>query len=420
MTYPQTPRTTAARYQHRVGYDRAAVHALLDEAYLCHLSFAVDGEPRILPTLFVRVDDTIYLHGSTGSTPALAARADGAPVSVAVTELDALILARSQFNHSANYRSLVAHGRAVPVTDEDTKRTVLDALMNKVGPGRAGHTRPPTRAELAATAVLALPLVEVSLKQRTGGVRDDREDLALPYWAGVVPFVTRRGPAETDHQGVRATAPGYVSVRSPWHTPVTLTGDIVRLEPLRLDDAAEMLAALDDEEVHRHIPAPRPADLDAARATIAATLARQDAGQAVAFAQRDAVTGEFIGVTSYHDILPERDTLAIGGTQLAKPRWRTGANTEAKVLLLTHAFEVIGAGRVEWHTDIRNTRSQAAIERLGAVREGVLRRHRRRADGSWRDTVLYSMTVEEWPSAKKALVARLAAGQTEHHVARHH
>lgn len=208
--YPPTTRTTATRERDRMGYRRADIHAVLDEAYHCHLAFVVDGEPRVLPTLHVRIGETVYLHGSTGSRPLLAARAGaGLPVSLAVTLLDGLVLARSQFHHSANYRSVVAHGTARLVTDESDKRRVLAALLDKLGPGRAADSRPPTRKELAETAVLALPLREVSLRCRTGGVSEDPADLALPHWAGVVPLRLVPGVPEPD-AGVAGPAPDYL------------------------------------------------------------------------------------------------------------------------------------------------------------------------------------------------------------------
>ena len=199
MTFPQTPRTTALRDRARIGYDRDAAHAIIDEAHHCHLSFVVDGQPRLLPTLIVRIDDTVYLHGSTGSRPLLAARGpDGLDVCVAVTHLDGLVLARSQFHHSANYRSVVAHGRAHLVTDDETRARVLTALVEKVATGRAVDTRAPSRRELAETAVLALPLAEASVKVRTGGVADEPADLGLPHWAGVVPLRVTAGRPEPD------------------------------------------------------------------------------------------------------------------------------------------------------------------------------------------------------------------------------
>lgn len=216
-TYRQTPRTTGLRVRERLGYDRAAVHAVLDEAYHCHLAFVVDGEPRVLPTLHVRIDGTVYLHGSTGSRPMLAAaRAGGLPVSLAVTLLDGLVFARSQFHHSANYRSVVAHGTATPVTDETAKRRVLSALVDKLGRGRATDSRPPTRKELAETAVLALALDEVSLKSRTGPGADEPEDYALPYWAGVVPMRLVPGRPEPDRDVTTPTPPylpGVITAR---------------------------------------------------------------------------------------------------------------------------------------------------------------------------------------------------------------
>jgi RimJ/RimL family protein N-acetyltransferase len=144
-----------------------------------------------------------------------------------------------------------------------------------------------------------------------------------------------------------------------------------------------------------------------ARRIITAALTTADQ---LAFAQRLAGTGQLVGTTSFYEIDPGRSAVAIGHTWLARPYWRTGLNTESKLLMLRHAFETLQAERVVWHTDIRNLRSQAAIERLGATREGVLRHHRRRPDGSLRDTVQYSMVRQEWADARARLVAALERG----------
>ncbi|WP_431934853.1 bifunctional pyridoxamine 5'-phosphate oxidase family protein/GNAT family N-acetyltransferase [Micromonospora sp. RP3T] len=404
--YPRTERTTATRTRDRMHYDRATAHALLDEAYHCALAFTSDGEPRVLPTLHVRVDDTLYLHGSTGSRPLLAARgADGLPVSVAVTHLDGLVYARSQFHHSANYRSVVAHGTARLVTDEREKAAVLTALVEKVAAGRSTESRPPNRRELAETAVLALPLREVSVRMRTGGVNDEPADAELPYWAGVLPLRLTPGRPEPD-TGVVAPVPAYLrSARSPWQDPVVLRGEHVVLEPLDLAHADELYAASEDPEVWRHLGTRQPTDVAGMRRIIAGYLDAQQDGEQVCWAQRCARTGAVVGTTSWYEIDPVRRSLAIGYTWLGRPWWRTGVNTEAKLLLLTRAFEELDAVRVVWHTDIRNERSQRAIERLGATREGVLRHHRQRPDGSWRDTVQYSMLAPEWPAARARLRA---------------
>ncbi len=206
--YPPTPRTTALRDRGRMRYDEDTVHAILDEAYFCHLGFVVDGSPRILPTLHVRVDDVLYLHGSTGSRPMLAA-SSGLPVCVAVTLLDGLVYARSHFHHSANYRSVVAHGVASPVSSPEEKRRVLAALVDKVAAGRAADSRPPTAKELAQTTVLALPLREVSAKVRASGVADEPEDYDLAHWAGVVPLRLAPGSPLPD-DGVSVPAPAYL------------------------------------------------------------------------------------------------------------------------------------------------------------------------------------------------------------------
>lgn len=195
-TYQPSPRTTPTRAAQRVAYDRAAVHRVLDEAVVAHVGFVVDGRPVVLPQLHARVGDQVYLHGSTGARAMLVARDGGLPVCVTVTLLDALVLARSAFHHSINYRSVVAHGLAVPVEQEAEKRAALSALVDAVAPGRSAGTRSPSRRELAATTVLRLDLREVSVKVRSGPPNDDPEDLDLPHWAGVLPIVTHAGSPE--------------------------------------------------------------------------------------------------------------------------------------------------------------------------------------------------------------------------------
>ncbi|MFI2352813.1 pyridoxamine 5'-phosphate oxidase family protein [Streptomyces sp. NPDC019443] len=193
--YEPTERTVPTRSRDRAAYDRELVHSILDEGYVCHLGFARDGAPVVLPTLFARVDDHLYIHGSTGSRPLrMAGESDpGLDVCLTVTHVDGLVLARSAFHHSINYRSVVVHGTAHQVMDPTEKRTALDALVDNVVPGRSLDSRPANPKELAATAVLRLTLTEVSAKLRTGGPNDDPEDAELPYWTGVVPLTTQRG-----------------------------------------------------------------------------------------------------------------------------------------------------------------------------------------------------------------------------------
>ncbi|MEV7788687.1 pyridoxamine 5'-phosphate oxidase family protein [Streptomyces sp. NPDC088106] len=213
-TYPPTERTVPTRSPDRAAYDKDLVHAILDEGYVCHLGFVRDGAPVVLPTLYGRIGEVLYVHGSTGSRPLRAAgRADaGLPVCLTVTHVDALVLARSAFHHSVNYRSVVVHGLAHDVTDPEEKRQALDALVDHVVPGRAADSRPADRKELAATAVLRLELSEVSAKLRTGGVNDEPEDLGLPHWAGVVPLRKGYGTPLADPGLAPGTAlPGYLA-----------------------------------------------------------------------------------------------------------------------------------------------------------------------------------------------------------------
>ncbi|MFJ1568986.1 pyridoxamine 5'-phosphate oxidase family protein [Streptomyces erythrochromogenes] len=212
--YEPTDRTVPTRSRDRARYDRETVHSILDEAYICHLGYVRDGAPVVLPTLFARVGEALYMHGSTGSRPLLAAgRTDpGLPVCVTVTHVDGLVLARSAFHHSLNYRSVIVHGTAHQVTDEEECRTALDAMIDAVAPGRSGDVRPANAKELAATAVIRVDLDEVSAKLRTGPSNDDAEDLGLPHWAGVVPVGTTYGtpvPAADLDPGI--TLPDYLA-----------------------------------------------------------------------------------------------------------------------------------------------------------------------------------------------------------------
>lgn len=211
--YTPTERTVPTRSPQRASYDRDLVHAILDEAHVCHLGFVRDGAPVVLPTLYARVGERLYVHGSTGSRPLRAAgqAEPGLPVCLTVTHVDGLVLARSAFHHSINYRSVVVHGVAHDVTDPEEKRQALDALVDHVVPGRAADSRPANKKELAATAVIRLDLDEVSAKLRTGGVNDEPEDLTLPHWAGVLPVRHTYGPPIPDPGLPPGTElPGYL------------------------------------------------------------------------------------------------------------------------------------------------------------------------------------------------------------------
>ena len=193
--YQRTERTRVRRLPERAAYDRATVHAILDEGFLCHLGFVVDGQPYVIPTGYARVGETVFLHGSTASRLGLR---PGMDVCVTVTLVDGLVLARSAFHHSMNYRSVMAIGRTRPVTDPGEKEAALRALVEHIVPGRSDEVRGGDSRELAATAVLALPLAEVSAKVRTGPPSDDEPDYAQPIWAGVLPLAVTPGEPAPD------------------------------------------------------------------------------------------------------------------------------------------------------------------------------------------------------------------------------
>ena len=182
-----TPRTTVRRLPERARYDRATVHAILDEGLVCHVGFVQEGQPFVVPSAYARVGDRLVIHGSAASRM-VKALAGGAPACATVTLLDGLVLARSGFHHSMNYRSVVVVGTATEVTDPAEKRRALDAIVEHVAPGRAASVRPPSENELRATRVVTLPLDEASAKVRTGPPKDDEADYALAVWAGELPL----------------------------------------------------------------------------------------------------------------------------------------------------------------------------------------------------------------------------------------
>ena len=189
-------RTRVRRLPRRAAYDRATIDAILDEALICHLAFAAGDQPFAIPTAHARIGDHVYVHGSTASRTLRASA--GAPVCLTVTIIDGIVLARSAFHHSMNYRSVVVLGRAEEVRGDEERLAAMRALVDKVSPGRWSEIRPPNGQELKATTILRLSLAEASAKIRTGPPIDDEEDLALPCWAGVVPLALTRGPAIPD------------------------------------------------------------------------------------------------------------------------------------------------------------------------------------------------------------------------------
>ncbi len=199
MNDPSTERTRVRRHPERGRYEREAVYEILDEALYCHLGFEAGGHPYVIPTIHARVDEEVYVHGASASRMLLRL-GEGVPMCLTATLLDGLVLARSVFSHSMNYRSVIVLGVATEVTDPDQKLAALRAVVEHVVPGRWQEARHPTAAELSGTRVLRIPLAEASAKVRSGPPKDPPEDLALPVWAGEIPV--------TLHVGRPVAAPG--------------------------------------------------------------------------------------------------------------------------------------------------------------------------------------------------------------------
>ena len=197
MDFPKTKRTTLKRLAKRGVYDRNNIYEILDEGFICHVGFAVDGKPVVIPTGYARIEDRLYVHGSQASRM-LRTLSQGVDVCVTVTLVDGLVLARSAFHHSINYRSVVIFGRASLVEDPETKLAALFAFSEHVIPGRWTEVRAPTQEELRATSVLSLELTEASAKVRSGPPLDDEEDYSLPVWAGVIPLQVSSGAPLND------------------------------------------------------------------------------------------------------------------------------------------------------------------------------------------------------------------------------
>jgi nitroimidazol reductase NimA-like FMN-containing flavoprotein (pyridoxamine 5'-phosphate oxidase superfamily) len=211
MSQPNTPtpRTRVVREAERAVYDREAAYRILDEGFLCHVGFVTDGQPFVIPTSYGRKDDNLYIHGSAASRMLRQMKAT-VPVCVTVTLLDGLVLARSIFNHSMNYRSVVILGKAVLVDDSEEKLAALITLSEHILPGRWADSRQPNERELKATSVLRLPIEEFSAKVRVGPAVDDADDYSFPTWAGVVPLDMVAGTPINDARLLPGqSAPGY-------------------------------------------------------------------------------------------------------------------------------------------------------------------------------------------------------------------
>jgi nitroimidazol reductase NimA-like FMN-containing flavoprotein (pyridoxamine 5'-phosphate oxidase superfamily) len=211
--FERTDRSTVKRLAKRGTYDRDTIFAILDEGLVCHVGFVVDGAPRVIPTIYARIDETLYIHGSVASRM-LRTLQNGVETCATITLIDGLVLARSAFHHSMNYRSVMIHGIAHPVEGEEKERA-LTAFVEHVVQGRSAEVRGPNDAERKQTTVLALPIEEVSAKVRTGGPIDDEEDYALPYWAGVLPLtLTPQQPVDDERLAAGiATPPGLRTYR---------------------------------------------------------------------------------------------------------------------------------------------------------------------------------------------------------------
>lgn len=210
-TLARSERTKVKRLPARGAYDQATIYSILDDGFICHVGFAIDGQPYVIPTGYARIGDHVYIHGSSASRM-LRSLAEGIDVCVTVTHVDGLVLARSAFHHSINYRSVVVLGQAKMVEDPAEKEMALEAFTEHIIPGRWPEIRWPSELELKATTVLKLAIDEASAKVRTGDPKDDDEDYGMNVWAGVVPLSSKPGqPIRDSRLADEIDLPTYIS-----------------------------------------------------------------------------------------------------------------------------------------------------------------------------------------------------------------
>jgi nitroimidazol reductase NimA-like FMN-containing flavoprotein (pyridoxamine 5'-phosphate oxidase superfamily) len=207
---PRSNKSRVRREPQRAHYDAETIHGILDAGIICHIGYVIDGNPYVTPTCYWREGDRVYWHGSSASRM-LRAQAKGIPVCLTVTHLDGLIIARSAFRHSINYRSVMAFGHASMITDETERNLALDRFVDRFYPGRSKQIRPGDVQELKAVSLLGMTIEEASAKSRSGPPLDADEDLDLPYWAGVIPVRTLIGEIETDPRTPRADRPQHLA-----------------------------------------------------------------------------------------------------------------------------------------------------------------------------------------------------------------
>jgi hypothetical protein len=218
-TFTPTPLSKVRRHPERADYDRATVYAILDAGLVCHVGYALGDQPLVTPTLYWREGDRVYWHGSAASRM-LRTLAGGVKACLTVSLIDGLVLARSAFTHSMNYRSVMLFGTATPLEDDEAKLASLEALIERLYPGRWRELRAPTGQEIKATAVLSMPIEEASAKIRSGGPIDRESDMGAPVWAGVIPLALTAGQPERDSRTDAGIAPpAYVAQFSPTASP---------------------------------------------------------------------------------------------------------------------------------------------------------------------------------------------------------
>jgi RimJ/RimL family protein N-acetyltransferase/nitroimidazol reductase NimA-like FMN-containing flavoprotein (pyridoxamine 5'-phosphate oxidase superfamily) len=406
-TYSPTPLTRVRRGAKRAHYDTETIHAILDEAPVCHIGFVQDGQPFIIPANFARQDETLYLHGSTAGR-LMHVIQTGQPLCVEVTLLDGLVFGRSAPNHSMNFRSVVAFGRGRAVSDEVEKLHALELIFEHFCPRRWQEVRPPDAKELEITAVVAIQIEQASAKVRRGPAGEESAvDLALPIWGGELPLrLQALEPLPDEHTPPdRSVSPSIARQYRPNLQNVTeayprLETERLLLRPLSLEDAPFILKEWGDPVVTYYMRDEEPLQTLQDAYTMLQPLQTPEKMPGLKWWGIELKTeAQLIGTCGYYRWDKQHQHAEIG-YDLWLDYWGQGLMPEALRVLLQYGFDKMGLHRIEATTHVENLRSMRVLEKLGFQREGILRSFYYR-DGSFNDQSMFSLLKSEWAERNK-------------------
>ena len=408
----KTEKTKLRRIPRRGHHDRETIISILDKEFVCHIGFVHEGYPVVIPTLYGRDGEFLYVHGSMASRM-MKDLSGGLPLSITVTRVNGLVLARSSFHHSMNYESVVLFGHATEVTDKAEKIHGFKAVSDHIIADRWEEVRPILDNEIKATMLLKIPIEEASAKIRAEGIKDDKADYELDIWGRHHPGSSGLGgsgprrKSQSRNTGFSISRPIFEKKKrmSLFKEDFVLENQRLRLMPSSLSDL-EHLYQIADQRIWAHSSTSIRNRQDMFRYLEKAGLDRQNEVRQE-LTVIDKLTGAYCGCSSFENISIPHRRLEIGWTWLGLQFQGKGINKIAKYLMLAYVFEQLEFERVEFRVRGTNAQSQRALEKIGAVREGRLRSYFE-AEGQRHDFIYFSILREEWPQLKAGIFAAVS------------